>query len=38
MFTIGAFTLIDMLVAIVGFSLIGWVGRMVYDAYKEEDK
>tara|TARA_R100001244_G_scaffold118461_1_gene88194 strand:- start:334 stop:447 length:114 start_codon:yes stop_codon:yes gene_type:complete len=35
MFTTASFTLIDMLVAIVGFSLIGWVGRMVYDAYKE---
>ena len=36
MFTIGAFTLIDMLVAIVGFSLIGWWGRMAYDADKKE--
>ena len=35
MFTTASFTLIDMLVAIVGFSLMGWVGRMVYDAYKE---
>ena len=38
MFTTASFTLIDMLVALVGFGLIGWVGRMVYDAYKEEDK
>ena len=35
MFTIGAFTLIDMLVALVGFIFIGWVGRMAYDEYRE---
>lgn len=33
--TTNSFTMVDMLVAIVGFIFIGWVGRMVYDEYRE---
>ena len=35
MFTTAAFTLVDMLVAVVGCCAIGWVSRMLYDDVTE---
>ncbi len=35
LFNVASFTLFDLLFAVVGCGVIGWVGRMLYDTYGE---
>ena len=35
LFNAASFTLFDILSVTIGCSLIGWVGRMTYDMYRE---